>query len=1045
MTCRKYKLLFFSLAIASLFILAPDINAGQASILSTSQTKNTLVKGTVKDVSGEPLIGVSVSVKGKSGIGTITDINGNFSIQCDANDALVFSYIGYATLEFPVNGNSSLSISMKEDTKVLDEVIVVGYGTTTRKSAVGAVDQVKADMIENRPVANMTQALQGAAPNVIIQQRNHNPNDNKTNFNIRGISTLNDNSPLFVIDGLVADGESFNKLNPMDIENISILKDAGTAAIYGSRSSNGVVVVTTKKGKKNQRPVVRLSGMIGWENPDILFSPVAGYQNATLRNLAETNAGNAPKYTPDQIRDLAAHQNEESWFFDQIMRTAMQQNYNLSVSGGSEHSTYMISMGYYDQESNYVGNDSFGVQRYNFRTSLSTELGRFKLTGILAYARNNSVSTTGGSLEVDAARTPTYYYYKMKSADGRYLLNDILSEFNPLGQLEAGGRNKYRNNYINTNVSAEMKIIDGLKLKGVFGADIMNDTRFTRNHAVAYYSSEEATEPRPIKKENNKTSNWNSNAYLINTQLLLDYNKTFGKHTVNGLVGLTNESYTQSSNEIEKKYVDPDLGIATDETTSEPGNITGKTSVDDSNRTSITSFFGRAGYSYADRYYAEFSFRYDGASKFHKDYRWGFFPSVSLGWRPTEESFMEFYKEKIGDLKLRASYGILGSQAIGTYDRFTVYDVYDNSYAYNNKTVSGAGFKLGLENLTWEKTQTFNIGVDASFLQNSLTVTFDYFHKRTNDILMKPLISSVFGTEMPMANIGKMQNQGWDLSVNYRLKTGAFTHNFNFNLGDSWNKVLEFPGDEQITQVEELSRIIRVGVPLNSYYGYKMAGFFQSYDEIEASAIPVGAKVQPGDIKFVDRNDDGIIDSKDKFILGNAFPRYTFGFTYGLNWKGIDFSMFWQGVGKRDMMLRGELIEPYHANYSYTIYKHQLDFWTPTNTEARWPRLAAPGSDSNRNNYGNGNGSDLFLLDGKYLRLKNLTIGYTLPKEWTKHLGMQKARLYINGQNLLTFSNNSFIDPESSEFDSKMSTSGANSGRSYPTLRYFGFGVDIEF
>ena len=1045
MTCRKYKLLFFSLAIASLFILAPDINAGQASILSTSQTKNTLVKGTVKDASGEPLIGVSVSVKGKSGIGTITDINGNFSIQCDANDTLVFSYIGYATLEFPVNGKSSLSISMKEDTKVLDEVIVVGYGTTTRKSAVGAVDQVKADMIENRPVANMTQALQGAAPNVIIQQRNHNPNDNKTNFNIRGISTLNDNSPLFVIDGLVADGESFNKLNPMDIENISILKDAGTAAIYGSRSSNGVVVVTTKKGKKNQRPVVRLSGMIGWENPDILFSPVAGYQNATLRNLAETNAGNAPKYTPDQIRDLAAHQNEESWFFDQIMRTAMQQNYNLSVSGGSEHSTYMISMGYYDQESNYVGNDSFGVQRYNFRTSLSTELGRFKLTGILAYARNNSVSTTGGSLEVDAARTPTYYYYKMKSADGRYLLNDILSEFNPLGQLEAGGRNKYRNNYINTNVSAEMKIIDGLKLKGVFGADIMNDTRFTRNHAVAYYSSEEATEPRPIKKENNKTSNWNSNAYLINTQLLLDYNKTFGKHTVNGLVGLTNESYTQSSNEIEKKYVDPDLGIATDETTSEPGNITGKTSVDDSNRTSITSFLGRAGYSYADRYYAEFSFRYDGASKFHKDYRWVFFPSVSLGWRPTEESFMEFYKEKIGDLKLRASYGILGSQAIGTYDRFTVYDVYDNSYAYNNKTVSGAGFKLGLENLTWEKTQTFNIGVDASFLQNSLTVTFDYFHKRTNDILMKPLISSVFGTEMPMANIGKMQNQGWDLSVNYRLKTGAFTHNFNFNLGDSWNKVLEFPGDEQITQVEELSRIIRVGVPLNSYYGYKMAGFFQSYDEIEASAIPVGAKVQPGDIKFVDRNDDGIIDSKDKFILGNAFPRYTFGFTYGLNWKGIDFSMFWQGVGKRDMMLRGELIEPYHANYSYTIYKHQLDFWTPTNTEARWPRLAAPGSDSNRNNYGNGNGSDLFLLDGKYLRLKNLTIGYTLPKEWTKHLGMQKARLYINGQNLLTFSNNSFIDPESSEFDSKMSTSGANSGRSYPTLRYFGFGVDIEF
>ena len=1045
MTYRKYKFLFFSLALIASLLQAPDIYADQASTMSSFQTKNTIVKGTIKDSSGEPLIGVSVSVKGKSGMGTITNFEGGFSIQCEAKDILVFSYIGYASQEIPLNGKTSLSIVMKEDTKVLDEVIVVGYGTTTRKSAVGAVDQVKSDMIENRPVANMTQALQGAAPNVVIQQRNHNPNDNQTNFNIRGISTLNDNSPLFVIDGLVSDGGSFNKLNPMDIENISILKDAGTAAIYGSRSSNGVVVVTTKKGKKSQRPVIRLSGMVGWESPDILFSPVAGYQNATLRNLAETNVGNAPKYTPEQIRDLAAHQSEESWFYDQIMRTALQQNYNLSVSGGSENTTYMISMGYYNQESNYVGNKNFGIQRYNFRTNISTELGRFKLTGILAYVRNNSVSTTGGSLEVDAARVPTYYYYKMKSDDQRYLLNDILSEFNPLGQLEKGGTNKYRNNYINTNISAEMKIIDGLKVKGVFGADIMNDTRFTRNYGVAYYVGEEATESRPVKGSDFKSSNWNNNAYLINTQLLLDYNKDFGKHTVSGLIGLTNESYTQSANEIEKKYVDPDLGIGTDLTTSEPGNITGKTSVDDSNRTSITSLLGRAGYSYADKYYAEFSFRRDGASKFHKDYRWGFFPSASLGWRPTEEAFMSFYKEKVGDLKIRASYGILGSQAIGTYDRFTVYELYNNSYAYNNQTVSGAGFKLGLENLTWEKTKTFNVGIDASFLNNSLTFTFDYFHKRTNDILMKPIISSDFGTEMPMANIGKMENQGWDLSLNYRLKTGAFQHNFNINLGDSWNKVLKFPGDEQINQVEELSRIIRVGVPLNSYYGYKMDGFFQSYDEIEASAIPVGAKVQPGDVKFVDRNNDGVIDSKDKFVLGNAFPRYTFGFTYNVNWKGFDFSMFWQGVGKRDMMLRGELIEPFHANYSYNIYKHQLDYWTPSHTDARWPRLAAPGSDSDKNNYGNGNGSDLFLLDGKYLRLKNLSIGYTLPQTWTKQVGIQKARLYVNGQNLLTFSNNSFIDPESSEFDSRMSTSGANSGRSYPTLRYFGFGVDVEF
>ena len=329
--------------------------------------------------------------------------------------------------------------------------------------------------------------------------------------------------------------------------------------------------------------------------------------------------------------------------------------------------------------------------------------------------------------------------------------------------------------------------------------------------------------------------------------------------------------------------------------------------------------------------------------------------------------------------------------------------------------------------MTWEKTKTFNIGVDASFFNNQLNLTFDYFYKRTTDILMKPIVPTVFGTDMPMDNIGEMQNQGWEIGINYNIRTGQVQHGFSLNLSDSYNKVLKFPGHEQITKVNELERIIREGVPLNSYYGYKTDGYFQSYEEVEASAIPVGGKVQPGDVKFVDRNNDGVIDSKDRFILGNAFPRYTFGFTYNLSWKGLDFSMFWQGVGKRDMMLRGELIEPFHENYSYNIFKHQLDFWTPTNTDATWPRLAAPGSDSNKNNYRTG--SDMQILDGKYMRLKNLVIGYTLPKSWSKKVGMEKLRVYVSGENLLTFSNNSFIDPESTEFDSKMSAGGANSGR----------------
>ena len=715
----NYKFWLIALPAVTMLAQAPAVYA-HAETITVVQQNNATVRGSVKDATGESLIGVSVTVKGKEGVGTITDVDGNYSIVCSAQDVLVFSYVGYATQEIAVKNQKQLNVVLKEDTKVLDEVIVIGYGTTTRKSAVGAVDQVKASMIEDRPVANMTDALQGAAPNVVIQQRSSNPNDRKTNFNIRGISTVNDNSPLFVIDGLVADGGSFDKLNPNDIENISILKDAGTAAIYGSRSSNGVVLVTTKKGKEEpacDSSVKWYDGMA--ESGYLVFSGDEGYQNATLRNLAATNAGEAPLYTPDQIRDLAAHQNEESWFFDQIVRTALQQNYNLSVSGGSDKTTYMVSMGYYDQESNYVGNSDFGVQRYNFRTNVSTEVGRLKLNAILAYTRNNSVSTTGGSLEVDAARVPTYYYYKMKSEDGRYLLNDVLTEFNPLGALEAGGRNKYRNNYLNANVNAEFRLIDGLKLRGVLGADVINDMRSTRNLGVSYYLNEEATEPRPVKDTDYRTSNWNHTAYLINSQLLLDYNKTFGKHNVSGLFGVTNESFTSSSNEIEKKGVDPDLGIGTDITNSTVGNITGKTFVDESNRTSLTSLLGRVGHSYADRYYTEFSFRYDASSKFHKDYRWGFFPSVSLGWRLSEENFMQAYKERVGDLKLRTSFGILGNQSIGMtvllFTNCTTTLTHTTTRQYQAQVL-----KLGKDNLTWEKTKTFNVGVDA--LRSSITL-----------------------------------------------------------------------------------------------------------------------------------------------------------------------------------------------------------------------------------------------------------------------------------------------------------------------------------
>jgi TonB-linked SusC/RagA family outer membrane protein len=1055
LTMRRKPFLLWGYLVATICVLCPGesfAREASASVEQVAQQSRVPVKGLIVDENGEPIIGASVKVKGTSN-GAITDLDGRFSLRCAKNATLVVTYVGYANLE--IRAAEDLGrIVLKEDQELLNEVIVVGYGTTTRKSAVGAVDQIRKEMFEDRPVANATMALQGASPNVIIQRRNHDPNHETNNFNIRGINTTTDNTPLYVIDGLVTDATAFNRLNPNDIDNISILKDAGTAAIYGSRSAGGVVLVTTKSGKKNQKATVKLNGMVGWNVTNYLFDAVPGYQNAILTNMQYTNVGKAPVFSQDQIMDFYNHLDEENWAYRQIYKTSMQQNYNVNVSGGTDKTTYMVSAGYFDEGNNYnVKNQRLGVERYNFRTNLSTEIGRFKLSAIMDFTRHNSRNTTAGNIDIDASRVPAWYTEKIVADDGRYLLTPTLGEYNTLGELNKGGYDKYRNNYLTTNFSVDYKIIDGLKLRGVFGANIVTESRQTRNRPQTYYRHESDTEPIPQRASDNKSENWNNNYYRLNSQLLLDYVKSFGLHNVNAMLGLTNESYTRTSNSITKLYVD-ELGQPTSTTTGTIGNITGGTSFENNSRTSINSVIGRFGYNWHERYYGEFTFRYDGSSKFHKDYRWGFFPSISAGWRISEEPWMTDYREKVGELKLRGSWGVLGNQAVGNYDRFTKYNMYSNGYVFNNEVVSSAGFNLGKKDLTWEKTSTFNIGFDGSLFKNNLVLTFDYFVQRTTDILQNPQVPSVFGTSMPKDNLGEMQNRGWEVSLNYRAKTGDFNHYLTFNIADSRNKMKKYPGYEKISVGDENGTLIREGEPFNVYYGWKTDGKFQSYEEIANSALPEGAvsaavsgdkgDISPGDWKFVDQNGDKVIDSKDYVILGDPFPHYTYGFNYNIEWKGLELGMFWQGVGKRTMFLRGEMVEPFHAGYSLTIYKHQLDFWTPTNTDARWPRLAVQGSNADKNNWGRP--ADYFLLNAAYLRLKNLMLAYTLPKEWTKVLGMEKVRVYVNAQDLFTFTKNDFIDPESSDRDINMRIGGgSSSGRQYQPSRYFGFGFDIEF
>jgi len=1001
--------------------------------------------GKVLDETGSPIIGANVMQKGTTN-GMATGIDGDFSLDIPQGATLVVSYLGFIPEEVIVRDNRSHTIILREDIQKMDEVVVIGYGTRTVKNLTGAVDAIRSNVIENRPVTNTMQALQGLAPNLIIQQRSENPNSQSTNINIRGISTMGSNDPLIVIDGLISSTGTLNNMNPDDIDNVSILKDAGSAAIYGSRSANGVILVTTKQGAKTGKAVVKFSGLVGYEEPRILYQPVKGYENALLRNQANINSGSDPVFTPDQIRDLYDHQSDEYWYFNEIMQKGLQQNYSMSVSGGNASTTYLMSAGYFNQESNFKGN--FGLERYNFRSNTTTELGRFKMNTLMAYNRKMERTIAGGTgnVIINSSRIPPYYYYQFQE-DGKWLVNNVVGDDNTMAKLMEGGyERKDEDNFLGS-MNMELEIIKGLKAKGLVGLDLTQHHRYRRYLEVPLYASADATEPTVSISSDRITDDYNEKSYTLTTQFLLDFNRTFNEtHNVSALLAAANESYTFQGSLAGWRYTDPDLGLPpVKDATTLYSSV--QTSNDNTNQTSITSVFGRASYDYIGKYYFDFNFRYDGSSRFAKGHRWGFFPSFSAAWRLTEESFMDSYRVNVGNLKFRGSYGILGNQNVSNYSYQTTYSVSSNRYVFDDVAVPGTGYTYGNPFLTWEKTATTNVGLEATFLKNNLYISFDYFDKRTSDILLRPVVPSVFGSSAPNQNAGKMQNRGWEASLNYQLTSGAFSHNFNLHFSDTKNKVVDFGGEEQIDSNDQLFKLIREGEALGSYYGLRSDGFFQSYDEIAASALPLGASVQPGDIKYVDTNGDGVIDNNDRVVFGNAFPRYTFGFTYNVEYKGFDFSMLLQGVGKRDMYVRGELIEPFHSNYSYCIYQHQLDFWTPTNPDARWPRLVSPGSPSSTNNWGRA-GTDIYLLNGAYLRLKNIQLGYTLPKKWTSLIGVQKLRINLSGQNLLTLTKNSFIDPESSEFGNNMGGIGgvgANSARNYPSLAYYGFGFNLEF
>ena len=990
-----------------------------------------IVTGRVINDEGEPLQGVTVAEKGTLNA-TVTLANGSYSIEVNPNAVLVFSYVGYVSKEIPASSSAVINVVMGANIQDMNEVVVVAYGTQRRANITGGVEQVKGAALEGKPSLNLLQSLQGAVPSLIIQQQSYEPGQGVT-INIRGINSMTGNSPLVVIDGV--SGGNLDFINPLDIESISILKDAGAASMYGSRSANGVILVTTKKGKRKKTPLVTYNGIAGIQKPKIFFKPVQSFENAILRNEASVNGGGAPLYTATQIQQFKDNGSEQ-WFLNAILKDAMQQNHNLNISGGSPAFSYLVSGGYVNQRSNYVG-PNYGLKRYNFRTNLSTEIGRFKAAVTFSYAKRQAHdhSYNSGTILVDASRVPTYY--KLKDSLGRYLTNETSSQFNSLGILEQGGHRNFDDDDFFGSITAEYLLTTGLKLKGVFGATGFVSKMDEQVKFVQFYRDGSPSSTYGDKKNHNTSLGKN---FFTNPQVMLDYSRTFAKHEVTGLAGFVNESFETWKTQRREWYDDKgSLQIDNPQLQNKKNS--------DAKENSINSYFGRAGYSYDNRYLAELSARYDGSSKFRKELRWGFFPSASVGWVASKENFMQPLSGVLSFLKFRASYGVLGNQNVNDYQYQSLYEFLPNVYGFNNVSYSGTYYRLANPDLTWEKSAAFNIGLDATVVKN-LNITFDYFDKRITDVLSKPLIPGVWGhggdnNNIPFFNYIQLQNRGWELSVNYTHNGNVLKHYVGFNIGDNKNKVLKIEGGEQYGSSEEMQFITREGLPIASYVGLKRDGYFQNLDDVLNGPKPSGISVSPGDIRYVDVDKNGVIDDKDRFVLGNPFPRYNFGFNYSLTWKLLDLSFFIQGVGKRSQFIRGELVEPFHFNYSQVMYQHQLDYWTPINPDAKYPRLSTAGSASNTNNFRRG--SDLYLFDAAYARLKNLQLGFTLPQEVATKAGLQKARLYLVGQNLLTISKLKFLDPESTEFNNNLQNNGANSGRVYPTPVFYGIGLDITF
>lgn len=997
---------------------------------ASAQQDRVTVKGQVVDNNGEPIIGAAVIEKGNPGNGTVTDMDGKFSIVANRGSMLQVSFVGYTTQEVKTNnGTSPLKIRLKEDLQLLDEVVVVGYGSQKKANLSGSVAQVDNKMLANRPIQNISSALQGLMPGVTITSAGGRPGMDASSIRVRGIGTLNSASPYILVDGI--ETGTMNAIDPNEIENISVLKDASSAAIYGSKAANGVILITTKRGKSGE-PKVSYSGNVGMQQPTKTIDRLSSYDYARLLNQSMKDANIEPRFTDAEIqkfKDGTDPNYPNTDWYDLILRTGLQHRHNVNVSGGTDKVKYMGAIGYLGQEGILENSNR---KQFNARTNLDMKLSS-KLSAHLnlAYIKNDYSDPTGcyvggGSTNIFTEANRMAPWIVGRYEDGTY---GTISSGNPLAWLDLDQTVDRKNQNFSGIASLDYEIIKGLKAT-ISGAYINNHQYYHEFIKYIRYNENKESDPNRLT-----TANFQSETKVFDA--LLNYEKQIGKHGIKALAGWHAEKYDYINNEsFRKNFPTNDLSDLN------AGEAKTQTNKGYTRELAMLSYFARANYDYAGKYLFEANIRADASSRFAPGHRWGYFPSFSGAWRISEEAFMENSKGWLDNLKLRASWGLLGNQdALSDYYPWmTMYGV-NAAYPFGGELNSG--YNLGSyksATISWEKTQTWGVALEAT-LAKHINASVEYYNKKTTGIIMDKPVPREFGFGGYKSNIGAMRNQGVEVTLGYNNSWGDWSFSANGNFSYNKNELLDLGGVEDMVNPNDKNKRRVIGKPLNSYYMYVADGFFQSDEEAKAwmdkyahqKGYPFGSKqFKGGDLIYQDTNGDGKMTIDDRTFCGSANPAFTYGLNLNGKYKGIDLSLMFTGAAGGHMLFTDAVFGSFIGDGTHPS-SLWLDAWTPENKDATMPRVAyATESPSSYQNVV----SDFYLQNTSYVRLKNLQLGYTFPKKWIKALGVKSVRAYYSVENVFTISNMLIdVDPEISSI----------TGADYPLLRTHSFGINLTF